>query len=99
MSCGARVLAAAAIALLPILFLLAAVSAPAQQRPRSTEAGEWPAYAGDRRNHHYSPLSQIDASNFNRLEVAWRFRTDALGTRPEYKLEGTPLMVGGVFYA
>src|SRR6185369_2147634 len=33
------------------------------------------------------------------LEVAWRFKTDNLGTRPEYKLEGTPLMIGGVLYA
>jgi quinoprotein glucose dehydrogenase len=99
MSCGARVFAAAAVALLPFLLLLAAVPTPAQQRPRGTDGGEWPAYAGDRRNHHYSPLAQIDASNFNKLEVAWRFKTDALGTRPEYKLEGTPLMVGGVLYA
>jgi len=99
MSCGARVFAAAAVALLPFFLLLAAVTTPAQPRPRGTDGGEWPAYAGDRRNHHYSPLAQIDASNFNRLEVAWRFKTDALGTRPEYKLEGTPLMVGGVLYA
>ena len=41
---------------------------------------------------------QIDASNFNKLEVAWRFKTDNLGPRPEYKLEGTPLMVKGVVY-
>jgi quinoprotein glucose dehydrogenase len=31
--------------------------------------------------------------------VAWRFKTDSLGNRPEYKLEGTPLMVNGVVYA
>ena len=37
--------------------------------------------------------------NFNKLEVAWRFKTDNLGTRPEYKLEGTPIMVKGVVYA
>jgi quinoprotein glucose dehydrogenase len=47
----------------------------------------------------YSPLDQINASNFKELEVAWRFKTDNLGTRPEYKLEGTPLMVKGVLYA
>jgi glucose dehydrogenase len=46
----------------------------------------------------YSPLAQIDASNFNQLEVAWRFKTDNLGTIHEFKLEGTPLMVGGVVY-
>ena len=45
------------------------------------------------------PLDQINGSNFNQLEVAWRFKTDNLGTRPEFKLEGTPLMVKGVIYA
>src|ERR1041384_1373992 len=42
--------------------------------------------------------TQNAATNFNHLEVAWRFKTDNLGTRPEYKLEGTPLMVKGVLY-
>src|SRR5579872_5159323 len=59
---------------------------------------EWTSYAGDLSNYRYSPLDQIDASNFNKLEIAWRFKTDALGPRPEYKLEGTPLMVKGVVY-
>jgi glucose dehydrogenase len=60
---------------------------------------EWPAYAGDLRNFHYSPLDQINAGNFHQLEIAWRFKTDNLGNRPEYKLESTPLMVHGVLYA
>jgi quinoprotein glucose dehydrogenase len=74
---------------------------PAQPTPApaGTRDGEWPSYAGDLRNHHYSPLDQINAGNFNGLEVAWRFKTDSLGTRPEFKLEGTPLMVRGVVYA
>ncbi len=55
-------------------------------------------YAGDLRNHHYSPLDQITAENFTALEVAWRFKTDSLGPRPEFKLEGTPLEVNGVLY-
>ena len=56
-------------------------------------------YGADLANTRYRPLDQIDASNFNKLEVAWTFKTDNLGPRPEYKLEGTPLMVGGVVYA
>src|SRR5689334_24861879 len=66
--------------------------------PPSTRNGEWPHYTADLRGTKYSPLDQIDARNFNQLEVAWRFKTDSLGTRPEYKLEGTPLMVNGVLY-
>jgi len=64
----------------------------------STAKGEWTHYTADVRGSKYSPLAQIDASNFNKLEVAWRFKTDNLGPRPEYKLEGTPLMIGGVLY-
>jgi len=65
----------------------------------STKNGEWPQYTGDLAGTRYSPLDQINADNFNKLEVAWRFKTDNLGTRPEYKLEGTPLMVKGMIYA
>jgi quinoprotein glucose dehydrogenase len=65
----------------------------------STRNGEWPYYTADVRGSRYSPLDQIKGSNFNQLEVAWRFKTDNLGTRPEFKLEGTPLMVKGVVYA
>jgi len=65
----------------------------------TTSRGEWPSYTGDTRGSRYSPLDQISASNFSSLEVAWRFKTDSLGPRPEFKLEGTPLMVGGVLYA
>ena len=45
-----------------------------------------------------APLDQINASNFNTLEVAWRFKTDSLGPRPEFQFESTPLMVKGVVY-
>ncbi len=65
----------------------------------STKNGEWPHYTADLKGSRYSPLDQINAGNFNKLEVAWRFKTDNLGTRPEYKLEGTPLMVKGILYA
>ena len=67
-------------------------------RPFTTVDGEWPSYTGDAKGSRYSPLDQITAANFSSLEVAWRFKTDALGPRPEFKLEGTPLMVGGVLY-
>jgi glucose dehydrogenase len=64
----------------------------------STATGDWTHYTADLRGTKYSPLDQINAGNFNRLEVAWRFKTDMLGPRPEYKLEGTPLAINGVLY-
>jgi len=72
------------------------VIASAQNHPKDVE---WPTYAADLAGTRYRPLDQINASNFSQLEVAWRLKTDSFGNRPEYKLEGTPLMVNGVLYA
>src|SRR3984893_491690 len=65
----------------------------------STANGEWPYYTADIKGTKYSPLAEINASNFNQLQVAWRLKTDHFGPRPEYKLEGNPLMVKGAVYA
>jgi glucose dehydrogenase len=73
-------------------------AAPAGSFVATTKNGDWQAYTGDTRGTRYSPLDQINAGNFNDLEVAWRFKTDNLGSRPEYKLEGTPLVVDGKLY-
>src|SRR6266850_3566392 len=81
-----------------VLCLTIGLSGQSANQP-STKNGEWPYYTADLKGTKYSPLDQINASNFKDLEVAWRFKTDNLGTRPEYKLEGTPLMVNGVLYA
>src|SRR6185295_7601876 len=61
--------------------------------------GEWRHYGADIGNTRYSPLDQINGSNFSSLELAWRFKTDSLGPRPEYLFESTPLMVKGVVYS
>jgi quinoprotein glucose dehydrogenase len=89
----------------PLLAIIAAAAAYTGARmqgqaagPPSTKNGDWVAYTADIRGTKYSPLDQITAGNFNKLEVAWRFKTDNLGTRPEYKLEGTPLAIRGVLY-
>src|SRR5499427_6975214 len=81
-----------------LIYLTAGPSGQTTGQP-STKNGDWPAYAGDIKGTRYSPLDQINPSNFSKLEVAWRFKTDNLGTRPEFKLEGTPLVVRGVVYA
>ena len=60
--------------------------------------GEWPTYGGDLANTRYSPLDQINADNFNKLQLAFRFKTENLGPRPEFQFQGTPLMVNGVLF-
>ena len=61
--------------------------------------GEWRTWAGNLAAWRYSPLDQINAGNFSTLEVAWRFKTDRLGPRPEFNLEATPLMANGMLYS
>jgi quinoprotein glucose dehydrogenase len=63
------------------------------------QRGEWRTYGGDLGHTRYAPLDQISAANFSTLEVAWRFKTDNLGPRPEYNFQSTPLMVGGRLYS
>src|SRR5258708_1997211 len=68
------------------------------QAQSGAKNGEWRTYGGDLGNTRYSPLNQINASNFDKLQIAWRFSTANLGPRPELNFEATPLMVGGVVY-
>src|ERR1700678_3694311 len=67
----------------------------AQDKQANTE---WRHYGGDLANRRYAPLDQINADNFNTLQVAWRFKPDALGSRPEYQYETTPLLINGRLY-
>ncbi len=75
--------------------ILASSLLPALADPADVE---WTTYTGNWDGSRYKPLDQINASNFNNLEVVWRFKTDHIGNRPEFKLEGTPLEIGGVIY-
>ena len=77
------------------LLLIAALPLAAQTGAKN---GEWPTYGGDLGNTHYSPLDQINATNFSKLQVTWQFKTDNFGPRPETNFEATPLMVDGVVY-
>ena len=42
---------------------------------RGAADGEWPTYGGDLGNTKYSPLEQIDRTNFHRLETVWSWRS------------------------
>ena len=88
--------------LVPLVMLVAWSAAPAMGQSRDgntgTENGEWRSQGGDLANTRYSPLEEIDVTNFETLEVAWRFKADNLGPRPEFNWQTTPLMVNGVLY-
>jgi glucose dehydrogenase len=57
--------------------------------------GEWRFFGGDSYATRYSPLDQIDAGNFERLEVAWNWRGDNFGPEVDYVMRSMPLYAGG----
>jgi len=85
------------LAFLAVTLVPAGVALRGQQ-PSKPKGAEWPTYGGDLASTRYSPLDQITKDNFKTLEVAWRFKSDALGPRPEFNFQATPLMVNGVVY-
>jgi quinoprotein glucose dehydrogenase len=93
-----RAVPAVALLVAGLVWFMPRVSGQGSAMP-STKNGEWPMYTADLRGSKYSPLDQVNASNFSKMEVAWRFKTDNLGPRPETKLGATPLMVKGMVYA
>lgn len=60
-------------------------------------AGSWHAYGRTNFGQRFSPLTQIDASNVDRLEVAWTYRTGDMpqpGDPLETTFQVTPLKIG-----
>jgi glucose dehydrogenase len=66
----------------------------AQDRLRpSTARGEWPAYAGDLASSRYSPLDQIDRTNFADEEIGYLY-IPTNTTAPDYLVDFTPELRG-----
>src|SRR5678815_541286 len=74
------------------------VSGQGGSAQRGTTGGEWRHYGGDAGGTKYSPLDQINASNVNKLQIAWRWKTSSLGQAPDYNWQATPLMIGDTLY-
>jgi quinoprotein glucose dehydrogenase len=69
---------------------------------RGAPDGDWPHYAGDQGSTKYSGLSDINAANFNKLKVAWRWESadKELASLPykPFHFRATPVVVDGVAY-
>ena len=77
------------------ILLAVPTAAQSSQTLPGTEGGEWRYIGGNAGHTRSSPLNQINASNFENLEVEWIWRGDSFGqlmTRP------TPIHVDGVLY-
>ena len=63
------------------------------------ENGEWRYLGGDAGHTRSAPgLTQINASNFSDLQVAWTWRGDNFGPNVEYTVRSTPVFVDGALY-
>ena len=63
------------------------------------ENGEWRYLGGDAGHTRSNPwLTQITASNFTDLQVAWIWRGDNFGPGVEYTVRATPVFADGVLY-
>ena len=72
-------------------------AAPAGQSAAPVK-GEWRYYGADAAGTKYSPLDQINKDNVKNLKIAWRWKSENFGPRPEFNSEAAPLMVNGVLY-
>ena len=57
------------------------------------DPNNWAMQAGDMYNQRYSKLSQINAQNVGKMQVAWMFSTGVLRGH-----EGSPLVLNGMMY-
>ena len=58
-----------------VCFVLLAGRWPVSGQQGANSQGEWRVYGGDLGNTKYSPLTQIDASNFGKLQLQWRWQS------------------------
>jgi len=66
---------------------------------RGNPDGEWRYWGGDQWSTRYSPLDQVNADNFEDLEVAWTWRGDNFGPNADPMLRATPIYVDGTLYS
>jgi len=79
------------------MFAVATTGSATAQEP-GDQAGEWRYLGGDAAHTRSSPLDQIDASNFEDLEVEWVWRGDNFGPTVDYLYRSTPVYVDGLLY-
>lgn len=72
---------------------VATLDAQAKPGPRGNVPGEWRAWGADLWSTRYSPLDQINAQNFNSLQVAWQWNAGEFGQDEYYRT--TPLYANG----
>ena len=76
---------------------------PEISQENAASEGDWRHHGGNHNSDKYSPLDQIDGSNFSELELAWRYRSPDLDlpedlAYPTGDYRAVPLVVDGIMY-
>ncbi len=82
-----------------VAVLFAAMVLPALSGAQQGTGAEWRVYGGDPGHTRYSTLDQIDSTNAESLEVAWRWSGRNQGPNPLAASQTTPIFVNGMLYA
>jgi glucose dehydrogenase len=82
-----------------LLACIGALACPLHAQDRGTPFGEWRYWGADAWSTRSSPLDQIDATNFEELEVAWTWRGDNFGPSVDYILRATPIYAAGRLFS
>jgi glucose dehydrogenase len=93
-----RFLITAAAALIATATALIATTTAAIAQLPGTENGEWRYLGGDAGHTRSSTLDQINAGNFEDLEVDWIWKSDNFGPNLDYFSRSTPIYAGGLLY-
>ncbi len=66
------------------------------EKPATTD---WPEYNGGPDRNHFSHLTQLNATNVARLQVAWEYASGGVDTlKNNTQIQCNPLIIGGVLY-
>jgi glucose dehydrogenase len=84
------------------IVLAASLTSVAVQRGESSKQVEWLYYGGDQRGTKYSPLTDVNPGNIQRLQISWQWKhfdapIEQYKTFPG-QFESTPLMIDGILY-
>ncbi len=88
----------AAVRLAGGLAIALLLGSPLAAQNRDMPEGEWRYQSGDAWGTRSSPLTEVNADNFEELEVAWIWRADNFGPKPSYLSKSTPSYIDGKLF-
>jgi quinoprotein glucose dehydrogenase len=94
-----RRLGSSVIAVVLFAAMAAVPRSPVSAQERGNPYGEWRYWGADAGSTRYSPVDQIDRTNFENLEIDWTWRGDNFGPEPDYINRATPIYANGRLFA